>query len=115
MLEVDEALHTWALRELPREWHTAQLATSSIDPTCPALAVSNSVVAEQLGHHRKAYLEYEGPVSDDRGRVHRIDSGTYGVRTKSPGFWRLELKGTVVHGDITLEQELAKPASWLLR
>jgi hypothetical protein len=91
------------------------MATSSIDLACPAIAVSNAVVAEQLGHHRKAYLEYEGTVSGDRGRVHRIDSGTYCVRTKSPEFWRLELEGTVVHGTITVEQESSKPASWLLR
>jgi hypothetical protein len=115
MLEVDEVLHTWALGELPREWHAAQLATSSTDPTCAALADSNAVVAEQLGHHRKAYLEYEGPVSGDRGRVHRIDRGTYRDRAKPPGFWSLELEGTIVHGNITLEKDSAKPDGWFLR
>lgn len=31
---------------------------------------------EELFEHRRAYLEYEGPVSGNRGAVRRIDAGT---------------------------------------
>lgn len=33
-------------------------------------------VAERIGDHRREYLDYEGPVSGDRGEVRRIASGT---------------------------------------
>ena len=32
-----------------------------------------------LADHRLAYLDYEGPVSGDRGSVRRLDFGTYQV------------------------------------
>ena len=77
MLEVGDALHTWALQELPHDWRAAQRATMAIDSSCPPVATGDAVDAQQLGHHRKSYLEYEGPLSGDRGQVHRIDSGNY--------------------------------------
>src|SRR5947208_419106 len=36
-----------------------------------------AVPAEPSFDHRLVYLEYEGPVSGDRGCVRRWDSGTY--------------------------------------
>lgn len=47
------------------------------------------VAAEPNFDHRLLYLEYEGPLSGDRGRVRRWDSGTYngeiGVRVTFTG------------------------------
>lgn len=34
------------------------------------------VPAERIGDHRRHYLTYEGPLSDDRGVVRRIDAGS---------------------------------------
>ena len=59
MLERDDVLRTWALAQEPE-----------IGKTCDAT---------QLADHRLDYLEYEGPVSHDRGSVTRWDSGTYVV------------------------------------
>jgi hypothetical protein len=36
-------------------------------------------IARQIKDHRKSYLEYEGDVSGDRGRVKIWDSGTYAI------------------------------------
>jgi hypothetical protein len=36
-------------------------------------------VPESLGDHRRVYLEYEGPVSGNRGSVRRVASGECGV------------------------------------
>ena len=30
---------------------------------------------ERLPDHRRIYLDYEGPVSNNRGHVHRVESG----------------------------------------
>lgn len=59
MLEVGEVLRTWRLRDFPH----------------PGLAVA----AEPLPDHRKAYLDYEGPVSGGRGTVAQVDAGEYRV------------------------------------
>ncbi len=57
MLEHEGKLRTWALAQPP-------------DSAGP-------IPAELLPDHRLAYLEYEGPISGDRGNVHRWDKGTY--------------------------------------
>jgi hypothetical protein len=57
MLEAEGALKTWALAELP--------------------IAGREVSAESLADHRLAYLDYEGPVSNNRGRVKRYDAGNY--------------------------------------
>ncbi|MGD2111681.1 MAG: DNA polymerase ligase N-terminal domain-containing protein [Phycisphaerae bacterium] len=57
MLEHGDALLTW---QLERE---------------PVDAAALPIPAKRIGDHRKAYLEYEGPVSGDRGHVRRVDAG----------------------------------------
>lgn len=57
MLETDAALATWAL---PRE---------------PVAGVT--MIADVLGDHRIEFLDYEGPLSGNRGEVTRWDHGTF--------------------------------------
>ncbi|HTI50526.1 MAG TPA: DNA polymerase ligase N-terminal domain-containing protein [Planctomycetaceae bacterium] len=57
MLEKEAALRTWRLLQ-------------------PADA-PGEIAAEPLPDHRLAYLDYEGPVSGNRGHVARWDQGTY--------------------------------------
>lgn len=57
MLETGDRLRTWRLLEEP--------------------APETSVPAEPLGDHRRLYLDYEGPVSGNRGHVARWDAGTF--------------------------------------
>jgi hypothetical protein len=57
MLEHEGVLWTWTL---------------AAEPTQPQ-------TAERLGDHRLAYLDYEGPLSGERGEVSRWDSGTYAI------------------------------------
>lgn len=57
MLETESGLQTWALDSIPKRGAT--------------------IVTFALADHRKAYLEYEGPVSGERGSVTRVMDGTY--------------------------------------
>jgi hypothetical protein len=57
MLEVGGVLQTWRL------------------PTPPAAHVE--MPAEKTFDHRLMYLDYEGPISGDRGSVVRWDAGSY--------------------------------------
>ncbi len=43
---------------------------------CPNWPPAPGEIWEELDEHRRAYLDYEGPVSGDRGSVRRIDAGT---------------------------------------
>ncbi|MCZ2343654.1 MAG: hypothetical protein LC104_17950 [Bacteroidales bacterium] len=57
LLEVDTILKAWRLRE---------------EPQC-----GRRIPAEPNHDHRRLYLDYEGPISGDRGSVTRWDTGEY--------------------------------------
>jgi len=66
MLEQDGVLTTWALDR---------------EPT-PAETVTG-IGCLALPDHRQDYLQYEGPISNDRGHVTRWDRGDYLVQSQS--------------------------------
>jgi hypothetical protein len=68
MLEAGEVLRTWRLAAPP--------------------AGGEMVPAEVIFDHRRLYLDYEGPVRGNRGRVVRWDVGTFE--------WMAEEEGSVV-------------------
>ena len=90
MLERDGALMTWSLAELPANWR-APSGHDVID-----------MKAARLSDHRLAYLDYEGPVSGDRGHVKRIDRGNYEVVDESPEWLHVRLAGGVAIGEVRL-------------
>ncbi len=57
MIEADEGLQTWRVMIAPD-------------------TVANDCTLQPLPTHRRDYLDYEGPISNNRGRVRRHDSGT---------------------------------------
>lgn len=57
MLEDGSELLTWAIQERPEAGKT--------------------IPARQLPNHRLKYLDYEGPISDDRGSVSRFLAGGF--------------------------------------
>lgn len=67
--------HTWPQPhyDLMLEWHGI-LKTWRL-PTQPHPHVPLTI--EAIGDHRLAYLDYEGPISGNRGEVRRVDSGNY--------------------------------------
>jgi len=50
-----------------------------------------------LGAHRRDYLDYEGPVSRDRGFVKRVDSGTFVPLENNEETFMFRLNDKVVH------------------
>jgi hypothetical protein len=92
MLEVAGVLWTWRLAEPPRAG-VRQPAERSFD-------------------HRLLYLDYEGPVSGDRGHVTRWDAGTWtGDANAGPLCVRIE--GRRLRG--RLELHPVAGAEWELR
>ena len=85
LLEAGGVLQTWRLAQ-------------------PPLASSSSIEALQLPDHRLMYLDYEGPISGNRGNVKRWDAGTFDEAADSAPTRRLlELHGSRIHGHIRLE------------
>lgn len=76
MLENGQVLATWALAEPPDAGH--------------------AIAAQPLPDHRPAYLDYEGPISGNRGHVTRWDRGEYEIL--AGGFGQEELHATF-HGE----------------
>jgi hypothetical protein len=91
------------------------LATWAIDEP---IVAGRAVPARALADHRRAYLDYEGEVSGGRGRVRRVDWGTYRVVSWSAGLVRVELKGTQLVGELELRlagRESLDAPRWTLR
>lgn len=84
MLDTGQALATWQLTSDP-----GVLA----DP-----ASRSGVAARRIGDHRRAYLDHEGSVSGNRGRVTRCESGTYELVSEAQQAWTIRLEGTMLRG-----------------
>lgn len=84
MLEAGEVLRTWRLAGLPQ----------------PGLAVE----ARATFDHRLLYLDYEGPVSGDRGRVVRRDRGTFAWEVQDEGEVVVRLDGVRLGGVLHLDR-----------
>jgi hypothetical protein len=92
MLESGEALRTWALDVEP--WSSPETA------------------AQELPDHRLAYLDYEGPVSGNRGSVTRWDAGEYRLEHATPDEIKLVLRGARLNGSLALERHSGESHSW---
>ena len=86
MLESEGGLLTFALPQAPSIGH----------PTLPAIG---------LPLHRADFLEYEGPVSGDRGAVKRVMSGTFSLIEIAP---QMSLEGSFEKLSIELFPEEEK-------
>lgn len=88
MLEQGEVLLTWQLLR---------------DPTDPS---NFPIPALRIGDHRKAYLNYEGLVTGNRGTVRRVDSGTVEFEENTPQYHRVVLHGDRLRGTFLLRQQI---------
>jgi len=94
MLERGGALWTWRLLRLPAAWHAAGTAADD--------GGERSVAATRLADHRLRYLTYEGPLSENRGDVSRVDQGAFEFISDDEDALVLDLSGRTLRGRITL-------------
>ena len=91
MLETGESLRTWRLEAWPQD--------------------GVQIRAEPIGEHRLAYLDYEGPVSGNRGRVQRRDEGIYAGEVSVP--MTVTVSGRCLEGTVTIAADSA--GTWWFR
>ena len=84
MLENEAALRTWRLARPPTE--------------------TRPIMAEALADHRLAYLDYEGPVSGNRGTVIALDRGEYALLTDDRRVIEIALRGVLLRGRARLNR-----------
>jgi hypothetical protein len=92
MLEAGNALRTWAL---------------AVEPA-PGIPIA----ADQLPDHRLEYLDYEGPVSDNRGTVSRWDAGWFELVSESPHGVTVRFAGDRLGGNASLMRAAENSKSW---
>ena len=73
--------------------------------------IDEQVPLEKLAEHRRDYLEYEGPLSNDRGHVKRIVAGTHRIDRKFETLWDVTLLTPVPEQRIILATVL--PDQWV--
>jgi hypothetical protein len=99
MFQQGDSLLTWRLEALP-----AGLAPAEPSPVNAGRShVSPPIVAVRLAEHRLEYLDYEGPVSGDRGEVRRVDGGEYTSLVATPTQLHVQLEGAVLRCCVLLE------------
>jgi len=90
MLQCGEVLRTWAL---------------PVEPTAGA-----TMTAAALPDHRLDYLDYEGPLTHDRGTVARVDAGSYEIERESDAELVVRLDGAKLVGRATLVRQPILPS-----
>jgi len=94
MLESDGKLRTWELDSVPSAEHESR--------------------AQKLPEHRLHYLNYEGPLSDDRGEVQQFDKGAYLTVKEDPHELIVDLEGRQLQGQIALRRDNGSAGGWSL-
>ena len=92
MLERGPHLRTWAIHALP--------------------AIGATVEGQALSDHRLDYLDYEGPVSGERGQVTRVDRGTYSVAAETDEAIIIEVRGEKLRGRLTIQRLATADQRW---
>src|SRR5688572_14862819 len=92
MLEKNGVLRTWALEKMP--------------------TADEVILAEQLTDHRLAYLDFEGEVSGDRGRVTRVAAGDYDLTAESETEISARLRGEKLCGQLKLTRDDKNTHLW---
>ena len=95
LVQRGEVLRSWRLLESPDRWRSA--------------AESIELSAEAISDHRLLYLDYEGPVSRERGRVVRWDHGQAEWLAESESSVRVRLSGSRLVGELVLDHDASQP------
>ena len=96
MLEMQGVLRTWALD----------------DPLTNAVPITTK--AQPLVDHRLAFLEFEGPLGDDRGAVRQVERGIYKLFGEDTDYVRFRLSGRNLAGMVEIRLQSAKDPYWRL-
>jgi hypothetical protein len=85
MLQQGEALATWQVSIHPTEWP------------------GKNIPCWKIFDHRLMYLEYEGPLGQNRGEVKIFTAGTYQIIKIEKNNWSIRLKSDIISGNLIIK------------
>lgn len=94
MIEEGNALATWRL------------------PTALAQIGDMPTPAERIAQHRRVYLDYEGPVSGDRGSVSIHERGVCRLLVGREDRWEIEFEGDRTRARVILQRLGSAATEW---
>ena len=97
MIDNGPALATWKMSEPPET----------------TLAAPQDCL--RLPDHRRHYLDYQGPLTGNRGEVTRHDDGHCIVHTCSVACWEVTFRGRELRSRVRLERRTQSGDDWSLR
>ena len=71
------------------------------------LLINTPVVAERIQDHRRIYLEYEGPLTRNRGFVHHLDHGPANIIKLVGDELHVMLEGAQLRGQFRIRRDKA--------
>lgn len=77
-------------------------------------AAGDEVTCRELGEHRKVYLDYQGPISGDRGTVIRWDRGEFRIEKQASDCFIFEVEGQWLRGRLTFRRAGEDADDWRL-
>jgi hypothetical protein len=94
LLEQGDALATWQFE------------------TNPAEALAEKLPCRRLPDHRRIYLDYQGPISGERGQVQRVESGLWQPLCITDARWEFELSSEEFSGRFVLQAHDDADEAW---
>lgn len=82
----------------------ASLATWKFDTPPINENFCPSLIGKRIFNHRKVYLEYEGDISNNRGRCEIFDKGTYYLIERKEDYRKIFISGRNIKGVFILAQ-----------
>ena len=101
MLDQGDILATWRLSANPGQFMGSDQ--------------SAAISACRIQDHRRAYLDAEGPVSQGRGHIYRVDKGVYACLCERAGGWILHFKGSLLQGTFSLTPQSLATNEWMFQ
>jgi len=108
MFEAGSALRTWRLARPLR------VEPVSAEHDLHESTEVTRIPAEELPDHRIEYLDYEGPVSRNRGSVRRVEAGWFHPLATTADRWEARLEGEYFSGFVSLNRVEADSPAWAL-
>ncbi len=73
-----------------------------LQPDLEKLINGQQITATRINNHRREYLDFEGPISCDRGQVAIFDQGSYTGTIDLPVKTKIILKGKKLSGTLII-------------
>lgn len=83
-------------------------------PQPPEVATTAPMSVQRIADHRRVYLDYEGPISGNRGTVMRHDTGEFLIERWSDTEIVVNLAGRRLVGLARLTRQSEAAQSWML-